>query len=58
MLETTPEFENHFDRNHSPLRSLSTVDEDRKFNDPSEVRVKAGIDIILGKDVEAWVFLN
>jgi hypothetical protein len=38
--------------------AASDSDEDRKFNDPSEVRVKAGIDIILGKDVEAWVFLN
>ena len=27
-------------------------DEDRKFNDPSDVKVKAGIDIILGKDVD------
>ena len=32
--------------------AASVSDEDRKFNDPSDVRVKAGIDIILGKDVD------
>jgi hypothetical protein len=32
--------------------AASVSDEDRKFNDPSDIRVEAGIDVILGKDVD------
>ncbi|MGH9975136.1 MAG: hypothetical protein ACRD8Z_04785, partial [Nitrososphaeraceae archaeon] len=37
----------------SSYDAANVSDEDRKFNDPSDVRVKAGIDIILGKDVDS-----